>query len=302
VWINLVSPFPYLPLFSREETRGLLFFGGNVTGVRLLWGLWSEADLLVAGRMLGANALGGYTVAKQLATLPLSKTASIVTQVAFPAFARLQADPESMRAHLLKSLGLLALIAFPVTWGISCVAPELVEVVLGRKWILAVGPLQILGIVMSVRLLSQFTSAVVVAAGRPDVDLANALVFTLLLPAGFIIGSHWGLLGLSLTWVSVFPVAFLWTMRASLKALGTTLGALARSVAMPAVAGVLMCLATASARWWMDATVGAAARMAVLVAVGAAVYCGFLLVFDRDNVKAAMRTLRAVVRGGRAEA
>jgi hypothetical protein len=52
----------------------------------------------------------------------------------------------------------------------------------------------------------------------------------------------------------------------------------------------------------MDATVGAAARMAVLVAVGAAVYCGFLLVFDRDNVKAAMRTLRAVVRGGRAEA
>lgn len=297
IGLNVVSPFLHLPLWSLEESRSLLSFGGSVTGVRVLWAFWSEADILVAGRVLGKDPLGAYAIAKQLASLPLSRIAGIVTQVAFPAFSRLQSDRGALKAHFLRSLQLLAMLAFPITWGISCVAPELIEVVLGQRWLLAVLPLQVLGVVMPIRLLGQFTSAVVQASGRPAVDLRNAVLYTLILPGSFLIGSRAGLLGLTSVWVFIFPPLFFLTTKTSLAAVGVSVRALMRAVALPALAALCMYISTDVTRWLLRGSVGSAGRMPVLVAVGGVAYCGCLLLFDRVGAQSVLRLIRTVLWG-----
>ena len=59
---------------------------------RLSWTLYSDADFLVAGRVLGASALGAYTFAWNLATLPVEKVTALVGQVTPAFFSANQAD------------------------------------------------------------------------------------------------------------------------------------------------------------------------------------------------------------------
>src|SRR5208282_1829709 len=66
--------------------KGALNFSRHIMFSSLSWYGYSNADFLVAGRMLGQTALGTYTLAWTLATLPLEKITSIVTNVSFAYF------------------------------------------------------------------------------------------------------------------------------------------------------------------------------------------------------------------------
>src|SRR5215467_5377379 len=70
VGLNLLSPFVKWPAFAFRNTRSLLGFGGNVTATRMMWFFYSQADVLIGGRVLGKDLLGLYSVAMNLATLP----------------------------------------------------------------------------------------------------------------------------------------------------------------------------------------------------------------------------------------
>ena len=89
-----------------------------------------------------------YSVAMQLASLPVQRVTAIVSQVAFPVFARIQDDPALAGQHLIKGVRLLSFLAFPMLWGISSIASEIVTVLLGAKWESAIVPLRLIALVM----------------------------------------------------------------------------------------------------------------------------------------------------------
>src|SRR4030095_11317112 len=109
---------------------------------QVLWFIYTQIDVVIAGRWLGKELVGFYTVAMHVASLPNQRIAAIINQVAFPAFASIQHDVKAVGRHLLLGVRVLSFIAFPVLWGISSVAPEIVTVVLGAKWNPATLPLQ----------------------------------------------------------------------------------------------------------------------------------------------------------------
>ena len=70
--------------FARPRRKSIthaLNFSWQVLVARLSWSLYSDADFLVAGRVLGATALGAYTFGWNLATLPVEKVTGLVGQV-----------------------------------------------------------------------------------------------------------------------------------------------------------------------------------------------------------------------------
>lgn len=113
--------------------RSLLAFGGNVTASRLLWFFFTQIDVIIVGKMLGKEMLGFYSVSMQLASMPVQRVSAIVNQVAFPVFSKIQHDHQQFRNVVLKAIRVLSLVAFPILWGISSVADELVLLVLGEN-------------------------------------------------------------------------------------------------------------------------------------------------------------------------
>jgi len=61
------------PSFSLSGVRSFLVVGGQFTAARILWFLYSQADIFIAGKLLGKELLGFYSVAMHLASLPVQK-------------------------------------------------------------------------------------------------------------------------------------------------------------------------------------------------------------------------------------
>ena len=123
------------PLFSLRGIGEHLKFGLTLAGSRVSYFIVIQSDVLIGSAFLSTTEIGQYSVALQLATLPMAKVMGTINQIMLPAVARQQGDRPSVRQAVLKSIGLISLIAFPMLWGISAVAPELVGVLLGPKWL-----------------------------------------------------------------------------------------------------------------------------------------------------------------------
>ena len=64
---------------------------------------WNSDNILL-GRVWGADALGLYGRAYQLATLPVQQLTGAVSGVAFTAFSRIQDDPDRLARSFLRGL------------------------------------------------------------------------------------------------------------------------------------------------------------------------------------------------------
>ena len=126
-------------------------FSWRILASRLSWYAYSNADFLVAGRILGKAALGVYEFAWTLANIPIEKITVLIGQVAFPIFAAVQHEPAEMRRYLLRLTEGLALLTFPASFGMALVAPDFVAIFLGSKWSGAIVPLQLLAVLVGFR-------------------------------------------------------------------------------------------------------------------------------------------------------
>ena len=296
IGLNRIAPFPHWPDFSLRGTRQLLVFGGNLTGSLFLWFIFMQADVFIAGKWLGKEVLGYYAVAMHLASLPNQRLAGIINQIAFPAFSRMQHDLRQVTSVLLTGLRVLAFVSFPMLWGISSVAPEAVAVVFGPKWTQATFPLLVLSLVMPLRMVSVFIPNALQGIGRADLLLYNNLVAAILMPIAFFAGVHWGLEGLTLSWVVITPLVFFENMRRTLPPFGLRMIDIWKALAPSGMAAAAMYAAVAGARWLLPPSMLPLLTLCVLVATGAATYVLGSLAFNRHGSRELIRLLRGATR------
>jgi O-antigen/teichoic acid export membrane protein len=258
----------------------------------VLWFFYSQADMFIAGKLLGKEALGFYSVAMHLASLPVQKISGVLNQVAFPAFAQIQRDPELISRHVLKAIRMLCFFAFPVLWGISSIAPELVRLVLGSKWEMAILPLQVLPAIMPLRMVSNFLPSAIDAVGRPDVSVKNLITASIVMPASFLIGGQWGIQGLCLAWVIAFPLVFLANLSRSLPAIQMRLAPFLMTMAKPALASAAMYGAVLATGQLIPADTGGLLRTAILVIVGGLTYATLALITNRAGCNEVLQVVR----------
>ncbi|MBA4141431.1 MAG: lipopolysaccharide biosynthesis protein [Nitrosospira sp.] len=295
IGLNWISPFLRWPEFSVRGMRALLRFGGQVTASQLLWLFYTQIDMIICGRMLGKEATGFYAVAMHLASMPHQRVLGIINQVAFPTFSRMQYDVAKVGENVLLGTRILSFFAFPLMWGMSSIAPEIVEVILGPKWMPSVIPLQVLGLIMPLRMIANFLPSAIQGMGRSDIMLINSIYAAVILPVAFLIGVKWGLLGISLTWLIASPLLFTQAMLRSLPVLGLTLRQLLKAM-MPALsAGFFMYIAVTATRYFFMEGQGGVLRLCVLIAVGALAYCGTSFGLNRKGTNEVLEMLRSIL-------
>jgi PST family polysaccharide transporter len=130
--------------YSSRHFRELFQFGVNMIGVKVTNFMRRYSDNLLIGFFLGAAALGYYTVAYRLARLLMDLLDSVIGQVSVSAFARLQDDKSRLGRVINKIIKLANLIFFPLFTGLILLAPDLLFLFSGSKWLPAVPVMRVL--------------------------------------------------------------------------------------------------------------------------------------------------------------
>ena len=279
----IVSRYMCKPNFSFEGIGEALSFGGLITLHRMLYYFYNSADAVVMGKLVGQKALGYYSVAMQIACLPIDKFMMILNEVGFSAFSTIQDNQQKMNELLCKAVRLLGIVVFPVFMGVSCVSPELVAVLLGEKWTPAALPLQIVSAVMALKMMN-ITDPLLFAMGRPDVGVKALAIGCVIMPIAFYIGAHWGLVGISLSWLIAYPPYFYISMKIVLSTIGMKFSTYVREFAYPALFSVIMYAMVMLARELISPLIGnTVIELVMLIFVGAVTYTGLVLAFQRDT-------------------
>jgi O-antigen/teichoic acid export membrane protein len=293
VLLNVLCPFPRLPLWSVRGMREFLTFGGTLSLERIVWSLYSQADVLIASKLLGAHAAGFYVVGKQLASLPADKISPIIHQIVFPVFARMQGDPGWVSRGVLQGVNAVSVFAFPIAFGMAAVGGEAVPLILGPQWAAAALPMRGYVLIIPLVMIGVVILSALKAIGRPGLSLLNVALSSALMILAFLVGSRWELKGLSLAWVAAYPLYFLATVVWFLPALGTTARALVARIVQPFVASAIMLGLVAIAGAHVEQAVGdGPTRLALLVVIGVLVYGTAVATFARASFVEAVRFIR----------
>jgi O-antigen/teichoic acid export membrane protein len=268
------------PVFRFDGLRRHVAFGSAVATGRTAWQVVDQCDVLIAGCFLAPSAVGLYSVSLHLATMPMQRIMGIINQVVFPAVARLQDDRPRLREGLLSGLRLLAFVSVPVMWGISAVAPELVELVLGPRWQGAVYPLRVICLLIPFKMVSTVVSTSILGVGAATLDLRNTVLYLVVLPVAFLIGVRWGVDGLATAWVIGIALALASTVPRICARLEIRLLDVARTLREPLLAGCAMYTLVLAGRTALSAVPGGY-RLPALVLIGAGVYLPLVLLMNR---------------------
>ncbi len=271
------------PHFSLHGIGEQLKFGLTLVGNRVSYFIVVQSDVLIGSAFLSTTAIGRYSVALQLATLPMSKIMGTINQIALPAMARQQDDPLRLRQSVLRSVGLLSFIAFPTLWGISAVAPELVRALFGDKWLESIPALTILPLVVPLRMICSILFTTSLALGNRQLDLRNTAANFVLLPSGFFIGAHWGLEGLCAAWLISVPLAYAFSVPSVIRFIGVRPQDLIAECGAPAIAAGVMYAAVSMLRMALHGQ-PAIAMLFVLSIAGGIVYFAAMALISRRHL------------------
>ncbi|MGO9080042.1 MAG: lipopolysaccharide biosynthesis protein [Streptosporangiaceae bacterium] len=176
--------------FSISKARELLRFGIPLAGSSLIVFFIANVDNLVVGHVLGATALGFYTLAWNLASWPVTMFSQPVRAVAPALFSRLQQDPAALRKGFVSAAGLLGSITLPVCLLIAGSAVPLVGFLYGDRWLPASAALAWLALLGALRVFFELSYDFFVVLARSRLVLMIQIAWLLVLVPGLVAGAR----------------------------------------------------------------------------------------------------------------
>lgn len=172
----VVHPFRPRWQFDRRSARELFSFGKYLTASSVVNYALTQGDDAYVGKVLGAGPLGLYELAYRLSNLPATSITHVIGRVTLPAYSALQNDLEQLRMTYLRVLKLTALVSIPAAAGLFALAPFVVSVLYGEKWMPMVPAFQVLCLFGLERSIGATTGPVFIALGKPNLSLRVSLV------------------------------------------------------------------------------------------------------------------------------
>ncbi len=285
--VTLIMSWKPLPFAipRRDEVMAPMRFGFKIAISRLAWAAYSQSDAIIIGRVLGQTALGTYRMAMNLASAPAEKVGLLIMRVTGPLFSRVQKDEAMVKRYFLFISDGLALIIFPLVFGLLVVAPELVTVVLGPQWKSAIVPMQWLAAYMALRTLSSLMNQVLISLRFASYSMWMSLFTSAVMVVAFIIAAPHGASAVAMMWLVMSPVVLLPPALKLFRALHCTFWEYLVLLSPAAISSLAMALAALGVKRWLI-PVDVSTRLSLIgqIALGGLVYASVLFVFYRPLV------------------
>ena len=269
----------------------MLKFGGHMTGFNFINYFARNADDILIGKFIGAEALGLYSRAYQLLLLPITMMSSPIGNVAVPALSRLHEDRKRLHKYYLHILYLISLITGPIV-GIAFLASnDIIIIMLGPTWAPVSDVFKYLAIGGLLQPLYNTQAWLHLAVGRADRVFIWGLIGTPILIASFLIGLHWGINGVAFC----YSMAIIIATFGSLSYAGRSAGLPFREMLLAVFRPLLSCIAAVTFVTILNLFIHSRTHIVSLIIKSSffiAFYCAFL--FSLYNGLKPIRDLKAI--------
>lgn len=280
----IATRFIPVPSFDFRGAGGMLAFGAAMVGSQLLWIVQSQADVFIGGRVLDPHELGLYAEALFLTQIVVSRFVPPLNEVAFPAYASLQADLAAVRWSFLRALRLLMLVACPIYLGMAVSAEPLIITLFGEQWMEMAPFVTLLALAMPFMTVQVMFPPVCTALGRPGLNTAISCAGAVMMPLAFLVGVRFGAIGLAWAWVTVYPAFTLATIRIAGGALGLRVRDLVPAIAPGAGCAAAMAGLVIVSDRLLPEHLAPVVHLAALVAAGGVAFAALALMFARRSI------------------
>lgn len=187
---------PYRPKLCLVRASEIWAFSQWLIFSRVGTFLNRKTDEFVVGRLLGTGAMGGYHVANDLATLPSSELVMPLRRAMFPTLAKVSDMPAELERLFVLSFSAIAIMCFAVGFGLMSIAPQLIPIVLGEKWIPAVDAMRWLALYGTFSSLILTLEMPLWVTGRTRLSAAQMWIeLALLVPTAYFATKAYGIEG-----------------------------------------------------------------------------------------------------------
>lgn len=225
-------------------TRSMLKFGGYLTGFNFVNYFARNADNILIGKLINADALGIYSRAYSIVMLPITLMSGPISGVAVPTLCRLHGDRERLHKYYLHILYMLSLIAGPIAGVAFLASKEMIVILLGDKWSAAADVFKYLAIGAVLQPLYNTQSWLHMAAGKANRVFIWGLIGTPIILASFFIGLIWGINGVAFCYSMAIIITTVGSLSYAGQSAGLFFGKMLNAVFRPilsciiAVAGI----------------------------------------------------------------
>lgn len=206
---------PWIPGRMQRGTgvREMLKFGGHLTGFNFINYFSRNADNILIGRVIGADALGLYAKAYQLFMMPINQIRVPITNVAMPALSALKDQPERYLKYYQRLIDIMATLTVPLTLYCFVEAEFLISLVLGAQWLSAVPVFRVLAVAGVVQSITSTAGLVQLSFGYSARYFKWGVVGAFVFVGSCIIGLPYGIVGVATAYACAnllitFPTLF----------------------------------------------------------------------------------------------
>jgi PST family polysaccharide transporter len=130
--------------------------------------------------------------------------------------------------------------------------------------------------------------------GESRFSMVNGVIGVVVLPAGFFVGSQWGLIGIAAAWLLLYPLVVFPLYWVVFRKIDMTAVQYLRAVGPALICAIAMATAVTLVRLSLGPASQLPLRFLLEVAVGGAVYVSFLAILYRSRTIAILQFLRVL--------
>lgn len=291
--------------FDRQVSREMTVFGSHIVMVGLVGALQDNVDYLLVGRMLGATALGYYTLAYRIPELIIRNFNYVVSRVAHPLLSQLQSETPQLRAIYFGYIRYISLLTFPAGVGLALISPLFFRTFFKPEWEPAIPLMQLIALALALGSVAFVPGVLYKAISRPEILNYMAIVrLPVTIGALWISASWWGITGVAATQLVLAAFNVVLESVVVSRIVKFDLHEMFRSLAPSLASSAVMGLAL----WLLVLVLPASgiASLLVLILLGIVSYGGMLMLVAPDIMAQIKTTLgstfnRSKRRNGRAD-
>lgn len=209
----IISPHPFSFSLKTDRVKELMHFGFGFSLARLANYAAQNGGFFVIGKLLAPEALGLYTRAYQLATIPAGNVAWLVTSVLFPVYSIVQHDENRLKKGFYLSISIVSFITIPSMVCLSFAAKRLIPFVYGHAWDGSIPSFQILCVCGALTSIYTLADSISAAKGLVYAKFVRHSIYAVMVVIGSVLGVTYGIEGVAIAGSIAVFVMYLMLMQ-----------------------------------------------------------------------------------------
>ena len=194
-----VKPTPKFT-FEKDKVKEIIGRGKWVTASGVFGYLASQGDDAVVAKILNTASLGLYQMAYRLSMLPGTEITEVASKVTFPVYVRISSDKKRLLKAYIKTVTGVALLVIPVGLMLFIFPKQIINIVLGNRWIEAAPALKILAVFGAVGAIAGTRNVVFYSLKRQDIVARISFIKFLVLAVTIVpLTINYGIIGAALS-------------------------------------------------------------------------------------------------------